>query len=96
MSLSIDEEKLEELVRTTPKSYTVTSSNLAPVTLDEPIRTEPVVSGTTYSAPVRLSPEAREYMLSLRRKIEESGKPLKTVAELDALIEEVKGKNRRR
>jgi hypothetical protein len=89
MSFSINESKVEELLKSSGKRYEVSTSivelaieNYAPAY---------AVSGTTYDAPSLVTEETRENLMALRRKIEESGTALKGADELDREIEQIRG-----
>jgi hypothetical protein len=89
MSLSINEAKVAELLKSSNKGYTVESvpiaENFCPA---YPIASE--VSGAVYAAPVLVTAEARERLLAARRQIEESGVPLKSEEELVREIHEMR------
>jgi hypothetical protein len=89
MSFSINESKLEELLKSSNKKYEISTSavgleskNYAPYY---------AASGTTYVAPSPVTEEARQNLMTLRRKIEESGIPLRNADDLTMEI----GKMRR-
>jgi hypothetical protein len=86
MSFSINESKLEELLKSCSKTYEVSTSavglaidNFAPYYM---------ASGTTSIAPPVVTEEAREHLLALRRNIEESGISLKSADDLAVEIRE--------
>jgi hypothetical protein len=92
MSLSIDEAKVAELLESSNKGYTVEN---VPMVVENcnpayPITSE--VSGTVYTAPVLVTAETRERLMSVRRQIEESGVRLKSAAELTREIDEMRGR----
>lgn len=92
MLLSI--EKIDELLRSSRLSYEVRSFSIAPVDM-RPVGLESSeVGGTMFGLPVFTS-DTREHLLSLRRKIVESGVPLKSPDELDQEIDEIRGRGSR-
>jgi hypothetical protein len=94
MLLSIDEARIRESLKNAGQpSYVATASNLiVPKVPDAPVPSLSVGGTTMFGVP---QPEvAREYLLSLRREIEKSRVPLKTVGELDAEIDQMRGRGR--
>ncbi len=93
MLLTIDEAKVRESLAAFGKpSYVVTASHLVAVEPPPAAPPDLCVGGTmTLSAP-RVSTATREYVTSLRRKIEESGVPLKSADELSKEIDETRGR----
>ena len=94
MLLSINESKVAELLRSSDKGYAVAdvpivAENLAGGVM-YPTTTE--VSGAIYGTPLLITEETKEHLMSLRRKIEESGVPLKSVGELTKEIDEMRGR----
>jgi hypothetical protein len=92
--MTISEEKINEILRSTPPpQYTVSVCNIAPPPAPSPELAPVIVSvnGTCYGAPV-FTETTREYLLRLRREIEESGTPLKSAIELEREIDELKGR----
>jgi hypothetical protein len=92
MSLSINESKVAELLKSSETGYTVSDvplviANSTPV---YPVTYE--VSGTVYTAPALVTPETKERLLAARRQIEESGVPLKGLGELAREIDEMRGR----
>jgi hypothetical protein len=92
MLLSINEAKIAELLESSNKGYTVEN---VPMVVENrspayPIASE--VSGAVYTAPVLVTAETRERLLSARRQIEESGVPLKGAEELTREIDEMRGR----
>ncbi len=97
MLLSINENKVAELLRSSPPGFAV-------FTVGEPIVAEnysPIYRATSEAFGVVYSPpplfvtaETREHLVSARRKIEESGVPLKNVDELTKEIDEMRGGGR--
>jgi hypothetical protein len=80
MSFSINESKVDELLKSSTKAYEVSTSGVElGVENYAPYYT---ASGTTYIAPSLVTEEARAHLLTLRRRIEESGAPLKNVDDL--------------
>lgn len=92
MSLSISEDKLIELLKSSGSAYSVSTSDLPTVVITE----EPAypmnyaASGVVYAAPQLVTPEAREALIEARRKIEVSGVKLKSADELSAEIGEMR------
>lgn len=78
MSFSIDESKVEELMQAELMRYPPPYA----------------VSGASYAAPVLVTAESRERLVALRRKIEESGSPLRSADELAREIAEMRKGNR--
>lgn len=72
----------------------VTASNLAAVELPLPPVPSSAVSGTMMFGEAHIAAESRKYFSSVRRRIEESGVPLKTAEELTREIDEMRGKGR--
>jgi len=93
MSFSINESKVEELLKSASRGYVVSdvvvesseTSNYPP---------QYTVSGTTYAAPILVTPESKERLMTLRRNIEESGAPLKSAEELAREIDAMRRGNR--
>ena len=95
MLLTIDEAKVKKsLASSGEPSYVVTASNLAAVELPLPPAPSSAVSGTVMFGEPRVLAEAREYVTSARRKIEEAGVPLKSTEELTREIDEMRGRGR--
>jgi hypothetical protein len=95
MLLTIDEAKVRESMAASSKPcYVVTASHLVIAELPPAPTPSSSVGGTMMFREPRASAETREYVLSLRRKIEESGVPLKSVDELSREIDEMRGKSR--
>ncbi len=90
MSFSINESKVEELLKSSNKGYEVSTSTVGPGV--ENYAPCYVASGTTYVAPSLVTEEARDHLMTLRRQIEESGIPLKNADDLTMEI----GKMRRK
>lgn len=92
MLLSINEAKVAELLESSSKGYTVLG---VPPVIENSNPAYPVaseVSGTVYTAPVLVTAETRERLMSVRRQIEESGVPLKSAEELTKEIDEMRGR----
>jgi len=94
MLLSINEGKIAELLKSSEKGYAVFASDL-PVATENyksvyPATTE--VSGVVYASPLRITEETREHLIAARRKIEESGVPLKSPEVLTREIDEMRGR----
>ncbi len=80
MLLAIDETKIAELLRSSANRLeTFTSESCG-------------VSGAVYAAPVLVTAESRNHILSARRRIEESGVPLKSAETLAREIEEMRSR----
>ncbi|HEV2350533.1 MAG TPA: hypothetical protein VG028_11885 [Terriglobia bacterium] len=93
MSFSINESKVEELLKSSNKGYEVSTSSVgAKVENIVPLSPYGAVSGTIYAAPILVTVETKEHLMDLRRKIEESGAPLKDADDLTLEI----GKMRRK
>jgi hypothetical protein len=93
MFLSINKAKVAELLESSNKGYTVENvpivvENCTPV---YPVASE--ISGTVYTAPVLITAEIRDRLMSVRRQIEESGVPLKGVEELRKEIDAMRGRS---
>ena len=87
MSFVIDENKVEELLRSSEPTYTVSvAPGGAAVENHRSCYGYTGIDGTVALSPATVSEEARGYLMSLRRKIEESGKPLQSA---DALANEI-------
>ena len=94
MLLSINESKIAELLKSSDTGYAVFASDL-PIVVENykaayPTTTE--VSGVVYASPLLITAETREYLLAARRKIEESGVPLKSAEVLTREIDEMRGR----
>jgi hypothetical protein len=85
MSFSINESKVEELLKSASKGYEV-SGGMAEGSETQNYAPCYTVSWTDYAAPILVTPESREHLMALRRKIEESGVPLKSADDLTAEI----------
>jgi hypothetical protein len=95
MLLTIDDAKVRESLATSNKpSYVVTASHLFVAELPSAPAPSSSVGGTMMFGTPRASADTREYVMSLRRKIEESGVPLKTADELGKEIDEMRGRSR--
>jgi hypothetical protein len=92
MLLSINESKIAELLESSNKGYTVSDVPLAVEnrTLVYPVSSE--VSGTVYTAPVVVTAETKEILMAARRRIEESGAPLKNAEQLVEEIDRMRGR----
>jgi hypothetical protein len=94
MLLSINESKIAELLKSTDKKYAVFASDV-PIVAENCKPTYPTtieVSGAVYGAPLLITEETREHLMMLRRKIEESGVPLKNAEVLTREIDEMRGR----
>lgn len=94
MLLSINEAKVAELLNSTDKLYAVENVPMAAENLMDhpayPTTTE--VYGVVYSPPFLVTAETKEDLMSARRRIEESGAPLKSAEELTREIDEMRGR----
>jgi hypothetical protein len=94
MLLSIDETKVAELLKSSNKGYTVSTSGL-PAAIENSrstYSTTSAASGIVYTAPTLVSAESRNHLISARRRIEESGVPLKNAETLAREIEEMRSR----
>lgn len=96
MSLSINEAKVAELLKSNKGCEGFTSSVL-PMAVETPMGSQnynPAYPATSavFSTPVLVTPETRDHMMSLRRQIEESGIPLKSAEQLTREIDEMRGR----
>ncbi len=95
MSFVIDENKIEELLKSADQRYTVT---VAPGGAVVETRAEnhrsyydyEGISGTVAAVPLSLSEETRDQLMTIRRRIEESGAPLKSANVLAREIERMR------
>jgi len=95
MLFTIDEAKVREsLAHSGEPSYVVTASNLVIPELPALPTPSATIGGTMAFGAILVSPEAREDFLSMRRKIETSGIPLKGVDELTVEIDEMRGRSK--
>lgn len=93
MLLSIDESKIAELLKSGGNRYVVSTSDVQMVENCGPVYPPTSeVSGAVYSAPLLVTAETRERLMSARRQIEESGVPLKSAEELTREIDEMRGR----
>lgn len=84
-------EKIDEALRSAKAPYEAHALNVAPIQVPR-ISVEPSgVTSTQFGLPVFTS-DTREILLSLRRRIVESGMPLKSVEELDREIDEMRSR----
>jgi hypothetical protein len=91
MSLTIDEAKLRESLATSSKpSYVVTASHLAIAKIPSAPTPSPSVGGTMMFGTPHAGMDMRDQIMTLRRKIEESGEPLKSAEELTKEIDEMR------
>lgn len=78
MSFSIDESKVDKLMQVELMRYPPPYA----------------VSVASYAAPILVTPESKERLMTLRRYIEESGAPLKGADEITKEIDEMRRGNR--
>ncbi len=91
----IDEQSVQRMLSENRQQYIVTSSNVGMAEALEPIAApDHAIFGTSSSAEVRMmSPEdAKIRLLSLRKRIEDSGVPLLGEEELQREIDATKGR----
>jgi hypothetical protein len=92
MLLSINESKVAELLEEISSVYTVSD---VPLVVENCTAVYPVssgVSGTVYTASGLVTAETKQRFMAARRRIEESGGPLKSVDELTREIDEMRSK----
>jgi hypothetical protein len=95
MLLTIDKAKVRKSLASSAKpAYVVNVSHLVIAELPPHQAPPSFVGGTTMFGEPRVSAETREYVTSMRRKIEESGVSLKTADELTCELDEMRGKGR--
>jgi len=92
MLLSINEAKVAELLESSNKGYTVENVPLVVENCSPPYPVTAEVSGTVYIASAPVTAETRERLMSARRRIEESGVPLKTAEDLTKEIDEMRSR----
>jgi hypothetical protein len=95
MLLSINEDKIKELMESSGNRYTVFSLEVPTVKIEnyEPAYpTSYAASGTIYGAPIVVTAETKEHLMTARRQIENSGVPLKSADELTREIDEMRGR----
>jgi hypothetical protein len=86
MLFAIDESKVAELTKTSASPYTATIAGIVP-NIENPTPYYGSASGSAIFDPsVNLS-TSRSHLLNIRRRIEESGTPLKSPADLSSEIE---------
>jgi hypothetical protein len=98
MLLSINEAKVEEVLKSSATEFSgyrvelvqpvITNSSFVP----KPNPKYPEVAEAFYTAPVLVTAETKERLTSVRRRIEESGVPLKTAENLSREIDEMRGR----
>lgn len=95
MSFVINEEKVAELLKSSNAGYSASGSEISP-TIENyvPIYSTMVVSGTSFASSYPVSKEAREQLLTIRRRIVKSGKTLKSADELTEEIAGMRGGSR--
>jgi hypothetical protein len=91
MLLSINEAKVAELLKSSNKGYEVFTSDL-PTAVENYRPGYPATSETVYTAPLLVTAETKERLMSARRQIEESSVPLKSAEELTREIDEMRGR----
>lgn len=94
MLLAIDETKVTELLKCSNTTYLVSTSDLPAAVENSTLAysTTCGASGIVYAAPVFVTAESRNNILSARRRIEESGVPLKSAETLAREIEEMRSR----
>lgn len=91
-ALRISEERVRQaMAQATPPSFVVEGSHFAAIEVEEQ-KSSPVISGTVTPFPPNNS-RTREHLLSLFRKIDQSGTSFKTEEELNAEIDEMRRRN---
>jgi hypothetical protein len=91
----IDEAKVREsLANAVKPTYVVTPSNLVIPEIPTPPMPPSMIGGTIAFGTMFVNAEARENFLSMRRKIETSGMPLKGIEELTLEIDEMRGRSK--
>jgi hypothetical protein len=94
MWLSINETKVTELLKSSNKGYIVSTSGV-PWAIENSMSAYPKtlgISGIVYPAPPLVTAETRNRLMSARRRIEESGVPLKSPEDLEREIGETRGR----
>jgi len=95
MSFVIDEAKVAELLKASDSKYTVSIATIGPVVENNtPYYGYMGVSGTVcvdYAAAVK---EMRGNLMTIRKRIEKSGRPLQSADELSKEIDEMRGVSR--
>jgi hypothetical protein len=95
MSFVIDEGKVEELLKSSDPKYTVSIAPVGPTTENfKPLYGYMGVSGTVFVDHVVAAKEIRGNLITIRKRIEKSGRPLKSADELSREIDEVRGRSR--
>jgi hypothetical protein len=89
MSFSIDDSKVDELLKSSKKTYEVSTSSVGLGT-ENYSPAYYAASGVTYTTSGLVTEESREHLMTLRRNIEESGVPLKNAADLSGEIKEMR------
>ena len=95
MLLTIDQAKVEALLKSSTRGYEVFTSNLPAVELENPAHRYSVVSGasgTIYAAPLFVTAETNDRLMAARRKILESGIPLCSPEDLAKEIDKLRGR----
>jgi hypothetical protein len=95
MLLSIDENKVRELLESSHGRYAVSTLDVPTVKIESYQSAYPTsyaASGTDYAAPVLVTAETKENLMSARHRIEESGVRLKSADELTREIDEMRGR----
>ena len=95
MLLSIDEEKVAEVLKSSGiPQYKVSKSEVTEPTVGIKNYASALcaMSGTIYAAPLLVTAETKERLMAARRKIEESGVPLKSAEDLTKEIDEMRGR----
>lgn len=95
MSFVIDEGKVAELLKSSNPKYTVSIATVDPTTENHtPYYGYMGVSGTVVVDHATASKEARGYLMTIRNRIETSGRPLQSADELTKEIDEMRGGSR--
>jgi hypothetical protein len=91
MLLSINQNKIAELLSATPNAYAVFTSEVPLVENLQPVYMMTSEVGTVYSAPLFVTAETKDHLMAARRQIEASGVPLEHAADLTKEIDDMRG-----
>jgi hypothetical protein len=95
MLLSINENRITELLKSSGNGYAVSTSDVPATTIENyhsAYAPTYEVSGVVYTSPALVTAETKEHLMSARHRIEESGVPLKSEGELTREIDEMRGR----
>ena len=96
MLFSISEKKVAAVLKASPVPYPVFTSEVPAVRIENFQPTHSLgyaVTGVVYASPAMVTAEARSRVGLARRRIEESGVPLKTADELTREINVMRGRH---